>query len=421
MENIVYHTVFEMFNILQRAGELKHKLIEFSGKNLFNQERNKAWLKYFGPITDISMDQEGKYINFLDYFILEWKLSNGDTIADCFTKENKKLIDEEKNIINNWKKVFSGIFQVKKILTDGFILINLIDNTEYTVKSTTSLDPMIKKSDFLLSRILPLENYYIFSGATSCIPAKNKVQIYQLVTDFLKRCPSAIFAHNEKELREAYNLQEEEYNDFVEFFGTDEIILSGKEIQGKLKEFYHYRYFQKKDPVLKKTKAELFQKKRGHLPTLPELNFPAKILETEEIGVIYDKREGLNFFAWYGIFKEIFFQEDFKNIPGYQEIIAAYLTSPTISALPFIRMAEQYKDNAERVFKDIFGIDNFSIPKDLYRLLEKYKPDYKISTPSIIPVKGKIKDFLQSQKIGRTQPCPCGSGKKYKNCCGQVC
>ena len=25
---------------------------------------------------------------------------------------------------------------------------------------------------------------------------------------------------------------------------------------------------------------------------------------------------------------------------------------------------------------------------------------------------------LTSQKIGRNAPCPCGSGKKYKKCCG---
>jgi preprotein translocase subunit SecA len=23
------------------------------------------------------------------------------------------------------------------------------------------------------------------------------------------------------------------------------------------------------------------------------------------------------------------------------------------------------------------------------------------------------------KKIGRNDPCPCGSGKKYKNCCGR--
>ena len=24
-----------------------------------------------------------------------------------------------------------------------------------------------------------------------------------------------------------------------------------------------------------------------------------------------------------------------------------------------------------------------------------------------------------TQKVGRNEPCPCGSGKKYKNCCGK--
>jgi uncharacterized protein YecA (UPF0149 family) len=23
-----------------------------------------------------------------------------------------------------------------------------------------------------------------------------------------------------------------------------------------------------------------------------------------------------------------------------------------------------------------------------------------------------------TEKVGRNEPCPCGSGKKYKNCCG---
>ena len=28
-------------------------------------------------------------------------------------------------------------------------------------------------------------------------------------------------------------------------------------------------------------------------------------------------------------------------------------------------------------------------------------------------------DHLSSGKIGRNQPCPCGSGEKYKKCCGR--
>ena len=28
--------------------------------------------------------------------------------------------------------------------------------------------------------------------------------------------------------------------------------------------------------------------------------------------------------------------------------------------------------------------------------------------------------FVSGPKVGRNEPCPCGSGKKFKNCCGRV-
>ncbi|MHB1694447.1 MAG: SEC-C metal-binding domain-containing protein, partial [bacterium] len=31
----------------------------------------------------------------------------------------------------------------------------------------------------------------------------------------------------------------------------------------------------------------------------------------------------------------------------------------------------------------------------------------------------KQKPIVKSKKIGRNEPCPCGSGKKYKNCHGK--
>ena len=29
------------------------------------------------------------------------------------------------------------------------------------------------------------------------------------------------------------------------------------------------------------------------------------------------------------------------------------------------------------------------------------------------------KTIVKGEKIGRNDPCPCGSGKKYKKCCGK--
>jgi len=32
----------------------------------------------------------------------------------------------------------------------------------------------------------------------------------------------------------------------------------------------------------------------------------------------------------------------------------------------------------------------------------------------------KAKPVRTGPKVGRNDPCPCGSGKKYKNCCGKL-
>ena len=32
---------------------------------------------------------------------------------------------------------------------------------------------------------------------------------------------------------------------------------------------------------------------------------------------------------------------------------------------------------------------------------------------------GKTQEKSPSLKVGRNDPCPCGSGKKYKRCCGR--
>ncbi|MBR3648887.1 MAG: SEC-C domain-containing protein, partial [Victivallales bacterium] len=42
--------------------------------------------------------------------------------------------------------------------------------------------------------------------------------------------------------------------------------------------------------------------------------------------------------------------------------------------------------------------------------------DSEISTA---PAQASITVRRQTPKVGRNDPCPCGSGKKYKQCCGR--
>lgn len=65
----------------------------------------------------------------------------------------------------------------------------------------------------------------------------------------------------------------------------------------------------------------------------------------------------------------------------------------------------------------IGGIINFNaIPKEM-RHLEFGTDDNPIPLVRFLPDLNKT-TIVSEKKLGRNEPCPCGSGKKYKKCCG---
>ena len=70
----------------------------------------------------------------------------------------------------------------------------------------------------------------------------------------------------------------------------------------------------------------------------------------------------------------------------------------------------------------------------LEELLKEYKSEYLknrlYSSATVLYCSKAFSDVFDvistpkeepktTQKVGRNDPCPCGSGKKYKNCCGR--
>jgi len=68
------------------------------------------------------------------------------------------------------------------------------------------------------------------------------------------------------------------------------------------------------------------------------------------------------------------------------------------------------------------------IERELIKFVNKYKPilytileergedtDFLEHVPTFVPGVASVRS---EPKVGRNEPCPCGSGKKYKRCCG---
>ena len=46
------------------------------------------------------------------------------------------------------------------------------------------------------------------------------------------------------------------------------------------------------------------------------------------------------------------------------------------------------------------------------------QPDKPEDTAELDALLNPIKTVIAEKKVGRNSPCPCGSGKKFKKCCG---
>ncbi len=76
---------------------------------------------------------------------------------------------------------------------------------------------------------------------------------------------------------------------------------------------------------------------------------------------------------------------------------------------------------------DMFNEMTASIREDTVRMILHVKIEQKVEREEVAKVTGTNRDDSakkgpvkrQSAKIGRNDPCPCGSGKKYKMCCGR--
>ncbi len=126
-----------------------------------------------------------------------------------------------------------------------------------------------------------------------------------------------------------------------------------------------------------------------------------------------------------GIFLNSYAQKDplieYKNI-GFDrfDIMIGQINHYLVSRLFKVKKVELTKLEVEQLLTNIADIDKV-LEKGAFDLLTENmepnqesasaNPEFKSSKPSI--------NNSKVEKVGRNELCPCGSGKKYKNCHGK--
>lgn len=398
-------------DLIGRSGEPKRALLEFAQGPRFSRHVRAAIKERFGSVV---VGDEGEVANFFDHLLLQHRLPDGRTMVDHFVSAHPELDERERAMLLGWKDVVEGIFLVQRRERATLIVTNLIDELNYRIRSNmgaVALAPM-RTGTFLITRLVPLGSEWLLSGYSGLLPASAWREAREIAREFAVEQPALVF-RNPQKLEQAWEMQRREHEEFVAFFGSDTVIIPGNELQERMQAYHHFRMYEFRDEH-GRTPAERAEERDGVVPELPQWEQPDDLVESETVGVLYDKVEGLNLYPDFGLIDEAFATPRLASDRRHRETILGYLESDTIPPLPLCRLAERNPEHASQVFAQVLQRD-FDWKRDGEALMRQYKPHHfeRPPLPSVIPVSDSvIRDRVTEVHSKAPRPKQKGSGRK---------
>ena len=413
-------TVIEKIN---EINEVIKEIFEFTQENEAVRADFEEYLSTIGA-RNISLNQMEKI--FLPYIFERY--IDGQSILEMFKESSKN-----KEIVDSLINAESSIYEIKKVLKNGFELLNLVNEKKYTVLSLTKMTNFrgVYSGQFIVARIFESEGEFYVIEISSILSHSQKDEALRYAVMKLVHNPKLLYLNNPDKEEEIKSVVAEMYEKFIKTFDTDTILTTNKyaddiigafndgeeiDLSDKASNIEEYKFFHVKE--LDNNYSNFLENSLGGF---------ASHSESYDVAVVFDKEKGLYAIPFYETFTKIFENKD--SVENADGCIEYFLTNDTIPDSILKTIASKHKN--------FMQVINEYLKKELTfdQLLEEYKSDYinsRIYSSAtvlycsnafsqvfdVISMPQQEQPTIVEQKVGRNDPCPCGSGKKYKHCCG---
>ena len=410
---------------ISEINDVVKEVFEFTQKNEQIKSDFKEYIATIGA-KKIPLNQMEKV--FLPY-IFERRINN-KSILELFETNGCK----NKDVVNGLMKSVSSVFEIKRILKTGFELYNMVNERTYTVLSLTKMSNFrgVYAGQYIVARIFEYNgDYYVIEISNVLSHSQNQEAMRFAVMKLIQN-PRTLYADNPEKENEIKKAISEMYEKFINTFQKDTILTTNKYADEIIGAFNEGEEVDLTDKESNLTAPRFFHIKEldnnyGNFLENSVGGFSSHA-ENYDVAVIFDKELGLYAIPFYETFTRIF--ENHENVENAKACVEYFLTNNSVPKTILDRVSCKYKNFME-VINKLLNTD-YSYED----LIKKYKSDYLDNTIyssatvlycshafsdvfDVISTPKPEKPAMPERKIGRNEPCPCGSGKKYKNCHGR--
>jgi hypothetical protein len=352
---------------MERAGDLKGELVGFALSPRFERELEATVEETFpgGMVVD-----EAEFAMVLDHFVLQRRLASGTTVVEAFVAAHPELPEAERDMLLGWLDVVEGIFDVTGRDGDALILVNLLDELTYRVRSNLGRKALrpFKKGMFFVGRIVRVGEDWMVSGNPAMFPASTRDQMLAVAAEQALRHPELVFRNLDK-LTEARRVAADHHRVFVELFGSDLVIVSGDQVADTV-EAFHRR-------VAEDAGNNRQDEQADETSAVPALDFPEHLLFADSVVIFSRADEGLSLYPDYRLLEDLFSNPKLMSRRRYRETLAGYLEDPDAPPELIRRLADRDPGRAGVVFtRFLRRKQGFRWETDGEDLLRQHKPSY---------------------------------------------
>lgn len=379
--------------------------------------------------NEIEVNSQNEFNNVVIQYLLDAKMQDGLKVLEYY-RRNNHAYDE---IIKALDNSFCGVFKVNKILSNAFDVKCLTSNADITLIPMVKMSHLktIGKYDYILARILELDCVLYILEIYDVI---SEFDTFSATTDALRNLiqnPKSAYFKNETKKEELEKSVEEFYSKFIECFGSKFISTTNKKIDNLIEFFNKYRL-----DGLKQSYDDLIENVEEYkYINVKELNCSDKYFlenaaggfcshkEIYDVALWIDKKRGLYIIP----FLETFLRCFKGDIEGKKDCIKEFLTSDKIPP-SVIKYAQEENENFFDVINSALNTDFTTLEEILFNTKASFVENGVFSPVTVLfnsELFTTLMNFTNQdkaenkEKIGRNDPCPCGSGIKYKNCCAK--
>ncbi|MDZ7964953.1 MAG: hypothetical protein RM368_08245 [Nostoc sp. DedSLP03] len=435
--------------ILERSHELKQALVDFVLDA--EGELAQALEVYAAEQLRRGSGDSTQQDLTIDSFLTDGKVGDKSPL-DLFIESHPDLAESDRRLINSWHHSFIGLFAITNILPDGFELTNWLTDKHYIVKpnnpQTLQAISRLKVGEILLTRISPVtDSYWMFSGPYTIMGKLGKPKLAVAIGNFKENYKSNLYSDAPDLLEEAWQSVEKYHQQFVDFFGTDEITLPGYQLNKKITEFQEViteKTFAAAGIDTSKSLAEVAEaagigdeeikaaaqefgadsnvvsemlnsKSSKSKMVMPKVDLPAELKKAEQVTALSHPRWGQMFLPTYSKVQAILLAEDWQSVQGAEKLIRYYLEDKSINAFIWHRLAQQYPTQLENLLQT-FLQRPFRLESDLDTLLQEFHKPIEPELPDIASVPIHLHNLFQEAlgEVNKSKPKGKGQQKPAK-------